>query len=139
MLASSKSSAEMCPVAGGGGQASSMSSKSHTHANDLFGGPSLRSSASYLCIFRLSLNYYRVQPAVLREILWQHYCVWTRRPGVPSTLNHNWEFPNTGPSYSTLNCRILIIRTPKEGTPSFRKLPLSSLAANAPLPAPLRW
>ena len=28
-----------------------------------------------------------------------------------------------GPEYSTLNSRILIIRTPKEGTPNFRKLP----------------
>ena len=31
---------------------------------------------------------------------------------------------NTGPSYSTLNSRILIIRTPKkQGTPNFRKVP----------------
>ena len=28
-----------------------------------------------------------------------------------------------GPEYSTLNSRILIIRTPKQGTPNFRKLP----------------
>ena len=28
-----------------------------------------------------------------------------------------------GPQYSTLNSRILIIRTPKLGTPNFRKLP----------------
>ena len=27
---------------------------------------------------------------------------------------------NRGPEYSTLNSRILIIRTPKEGTPNFR-------------------
>ena len=30
---------------------------------------------------------------------------------------------NRGPSYSTLKSRILIIRTPKYGTPNFRKLP----------------
>ena len=29
---------------------------------------------------------------------------------------------NRGPQYSTLNSRILIIRTPKQGTPNFRKL-----------------
>ena len=28
-----------------------------------------------------------------------------------------------GPKYSTLNSRILIIRTPKHGTPNFQKLP----------------
>ena len=30
---------------------------------------------------------------------------------------------NRGPSNSTLTSRILIIRTPKQGTPNFRKLP----------------
>ena len=30
---------------------------------------------------------------------------------------------NGGPCYSTLNSKILIIRTPKRGTPNFRKLP----------------
>ena len=36
-----------------------------------------------------------------------------------------WEFPKIGDPniYSTLNSRILIIRTPKYGTPHFRKLP----------------
>ena len=33
-----------------------------------------------------------------------------------------WEFPR-GPEHSTLNSRILIVRTPKQGTPNFRKLP----------------
>ena len=42
---------------------------------------------------------------------------------------------NRGPKYSTLNSRILIIRTPKQGTPNFRKLPLSEGFD----PAPLRW
>ena len=30
---------------------------------------------------------------------------------------------NRGPQHSTLNSRILIIRTPKQGAPNFRKLP----------------
>ena len=29
---------------------------------------------------------------------------------------------NRGPKYSTLNSRILVIRTPKSSTPNFRKL-----------------
>ena len=33
---------------------------------------------------------------------------------------------NRGPYYSTLNSRILIIRTPRQGTPNFRKLPHES-------------
>ena len=33
---------------------------------------------------------------------------------------------NREPQYSTLNCRILIIRTTKQGTPNFRKLPCGS-------------
>ena len=35
------------------------------------------------------------------------------------------EFPKIGDPniYSTLNSRILIVRTPKSGTPNFRKLP----------------
>ena len=38
---------------------------------------------------------------------------------------------NRGPLYSTLNSRILMIRTPKYGTPYFRKLTLQ-----APLSVP---
>ena len=30
---------------------------------------------------------------------------------------------NRGSQYSTLNSRILVIRTPRKGTPNFRKLP----------------
>ena len=30
---------------------------------------------------------------------------------------------NRGPKYSTLNSRILFVRTPKSSTPNFRKLP----------------
>ena len=39
-------------------------------------------------------------------------------------LLNNWEFPkigdpNIGPRYRTLNSKILILRTPKEGAPNF--------------------
>ena len=36
---------------------------------------------------------------------------------------------NRGPRYRTLNSRILIIRTPKYGTPNFRKLPYGALGS----------
>ena len=47
-------------------------------------------------------------------------------------LAKKWGFPKIrGPQYSTLNSRILIIRTPKEGTPIFGKSQISP--KNAPL------
>ena len=42
--------------------------------------------------------------------------------GVADTA-HVGVSQNGGPSYSTLFCRILVVRTPKYGTPYFRKLP----------------
>ena len=42
--------------------------------------------------------------------------------GVADTA-HVGVSENGGPSYSTLFCRILVVRTPKYGTPYFRKLP----------------
>ena len=38
---------------------------------------------------------------------------------------------NRGPEYSTPNSRILIIRTPKQGTPNLRKLPNVKLVLQA--------
>ena len=45
----------------------------------------------------------------------------------PYAMTSSWIYVgvsgNRGPQYSTLNSRILIMRTPKYGTPDFRKLP----------------